>query len=116
MASTIGSYPVVTNTITATATLAANRFVEDDGTYPSAGGTAHGVTRQAGVSGDLIPVDAVGTTIVEAGGAIAKGGPVKSDAAGKAVAQGGSGTILGRALSAAAADTDLIEVLLIANA
>lgn len=116
MATTIGSYPVVTLTLQSAATLPAHRFATNAGVLPAAGASAFGVTRAAAVAGDLVACDTVGTTIVEAGGVIAIGGPVKTDAAGKAIAQGGTGSILGRALTASAADGDLIHVLLIANA
>jgi hypothetical protein len=112
----LGSYPIVTLSIASTATVPANRFIEDDGTLPAAGGSALGVTRNASVSGDLVPVDVVGTCIVEAGGVIAKGGACKVDAAGKVLAHDSTNKIVARALSAAAADGDLIHVLLIPNA
>jgi S-adenosylmethionine synthetase len=112
----LGSYAVVSLTVQAAATVAANRFVEADGTYPAAGGPALGVTRFAGVSGDQLTVDCVGTAIVEAGGAIAVKGACKVDAAGKVVAHDSTNTKVAQALTAAAADGDLIEVLLIPNA
>ena len=112
----IGSYPIVTLTVASTATVAANRFVEADGTYPAAGGPALGVTRTAGVSGDQLTVDVLGTCIVEAGGAIAVKGACKVDAAGKVLAHDSTNTKVAQALTAAAADGDLIHVLLIPNA
>lgn len=110
-----GHYSVVTLTIAATATIAANRFVLVTGALPSAGGQAHAVTRVAAVSGDLMPCDAVGTAIVEAGGVIAVGGACKVAATGKVLAHDSTNTKVGVALTAAAADGDLIEVLLIQN-
>lgn len=112
----LGSYPVVSLTVQAAATVAANRFIEADGTYPNANGPTLGVTRFAGVSGDQLTVDCVGTAIVEAGGAIAIDGAIKVDASGKAVAHDSTHTKVARALSAAAADGDFIDVLLIPNA
>jgi S-adenosylmethionine synthetase len=111
-----GSYSVLALTVQAAATLAANRFIEADGTYPAAGGSALGVTRFAGVSGDQMTVDCLGTAIVEAGGAIAVKGACKVDAAGKVLAHDSTNKIVAMALTAAAADGDLIHVLLIPNA
>lgn len=111
----IGCFPVVTLTIKAAATIAANRFVLATGALPTAGGPAHAVSRVAAVSGDLMPCDALGTAIVEAGGVIAVGGPVKVAATGKVLAHDSTNTKVGVALGAAAADGDLIEVLLIPN-
>lgn len=112
----VGKYPVVTLTITAAATIAANRFMLATGALPTAGGPAVGVARHAGVSGDLLPVDVVGTTVVEAGGVIAIGGACKVAATGKVLAHDSTNTKVAVALTAAAADGDLIEVLLIPNA
>lgn len=102
-------------TRTAAATLAANRFVEADGTYPSAGGTALGVTRTSAESGDLIPVDVLGTAPVEAGGAVAVG-PVKVDATGRVVTHDSTNVKVGIALSAATTAGQLVEVLLLPSA
>jgi hypothetical protein len=93
-----GSYSVLALTVQATATLAANRFIEADGT------------------GDQMTVDCLGTAIVEAGGAIAAKGACKVDAAGKVLAHDSTNKIVAMALTAAAADGDLIHVLLIPNA
>ena len=50
---------------------------------------------------------------VVAGAAVAVGAAVKSDASGRAIAQGGTGVILGYALQAAAQAGDVIDVDLI---
>lgn len=113
------SIPILRLTRTAGATLAAARFVEADGTYPSAGGHALGVTETAARSGDLIAVMTLGLAVVEAADAIAEGALVQTDAAGKAktyVATGaGAGKALGRAMTAAAKGGDMIQVHLIPN-
>lgn len=103
-------------TRTAAATLAACRFVEADGTYPSAGGPALGVTRSSAVTGDLIPVDVLGTVPVEAGAAISANAVLKVDASGRVVAHDSTNTKVGIALTSAAAAGDLVEVFLIPNA
>jgi len=102
-------------TRTAGAALAANRFIEADGTYPTAGGPALGVTRTAAATGDLVPTDVLGTAVVESGGAVAIG-PVKVDASGRVVTHDSTNTKVGIALNTAAAAGEQVEVFLIPNA
>ena len=102
-------------TLALTGTVSANRFVQVDGTLAGAGENALGVARTNGVSGDKISVDVLGTAVVAAGAAVAAGASIKSDANGKAVTWATSGAKIAIALEAAAADGDLIEVLLIPN-
>lgn len=113
----LGSFPVVTLTVTVTAaTVAASRFVTAAGALPAAGGAALGVSRNAAVIGDQLALDCVGTVVVQAGGVIAVGGGCKVDAAGKVIAHDGAAgvnKIVAQALSASAADLDLIHVMLI---
>lgn len=103
-------------TRTAAATLAAMRFVEADGTYPAAGGAALGVTRTDAVSGDLIPVDVLGTVPVIAGGAVAINQPVKVDAQGRVLTHDSTNVKVGVALTAATAAGQEVEIFLIPNA
>lgn len=106
---------LLTLTIAAAAALSANRFVTAGGAVPSANGNAVGVTRtSAGAAGDLVPVDAVGTAMVEASAAISAGAAVATTNDGRAVTFS-TGVTVGRALTAATAAGQLIEVLLIQN-
>lgn len=50
---------------------------------------------------------------VKPGGAIAAWGPVKTDASGQAIAQGGTGTILGYAMQTVAGTEALVEIVLL---
>lgn len=114
MGASSGNISLLTLTVIAAATLAANRFVERDGTYPAAGGNALGVTRFDGVAGDSLAVDVLGTTIVECGAAVAADAALMVDATGKVVTLAGAGKqAVGRALEAGAADGSKIEILLI---
>ena len=106
------STPILTLPLIAAAALSANRFTTFAGAVPGAGAKAAGVTQYAAATGDAVAGNVLGTTKVEAGGAIAVGGPIKSDASGKAIAQGGTGEILGYAIEAASADGKIIEMLL----
>jgi hypothetical protein len=105
---------VLTLTLTAGATLTANRFVTVAGAVPAANANVAGVTRTSAASGELVPVDALGTTMVEASAAISKGAAVATTNDGRAVTYS-TGATVGRALTAAGAAGDLIEVLLIPN-
>lgn len=117
MGASSGNFSLLTLTVMATAVLAANRFVEQDGTYPAAGGKAFGVTRVDAAIGDPTPVDVIGTTIVMCGAAVAKDDALMVDAAGKVVPLAGSAKqAVARAMEAGAADGALIEVLLIPSA
>ncbi len=106
---------LLTLTVTAAAALSAHRFVTATGAVPSANGNTLGVTRSpAGAAGDLVPVDAVGTTMVEASAAISAGAAVATTSDGRAVTFS-TGVVAGRALTAASGAGVLIEVLLIPN-
>jgi len=102
-------------TIAATGTIAAHRFVTPAGAQAGADANTLGVCRVAAVSGDKIPVDVLGTAIVEAGAAISAGDTLETDASGRGVTWATSGPKVGLALEAAGAAGALIEVLLIPN-
>lgn len=133
--------PILTITLLATAALLARRFTGFDGATCGANAKALGVTEFAVDSGDVGPVHVSGVVLVEAGAAVTAGASVVSTAAGKAIAATAaavavtletdevgvklagtatavvSGSVLpqavnGWALDAAAADGDLIRVLL----
>ncbi|MDP2431272.1 MAG: DUF2190 family protein [Pseudomonadota bacterium] len=108
------SIALLTLSLTASATLAANRFTTHAGAVPAAGANVAGVARSSAASGDLVSVDVLGTAVVEASAAIALGAAIESTNTGKAVTKS-TGATVARALQAASADGDLIEVLLIAN-
>lgn len=105
---------LLTLMVTASAALAAKRFVTVAGAPSAAGQTALGVTRTAAALGDAVAVDVVGTAQVEAGAAIAAGAAVEVGASGRAVTRT-TGVTVGRALTAASAAGETIEVLLITN-
>lgn len=100
-------------TITASATLTADRFVTFAGAVPSADAYVLGVVRQAAVSGDKVTVDVQGTAIVEAGAAITAGASLKIDSSGRVITWDTSGARVGIALQAAAGAGSFIEVLLV---
>lgn len=111
-----GSIALLTLNVVAGGALAIARFVTFAGAYPAAGAGAFGVTRtSAGASGDLTPVDVMGTSVVESGAAITAGALVESDVTGRVITRS-AGVILGRALNASSGAGQVVEVALNLNA
>lgn len=108
--------PLLTLSVLATAALTHNRFVSPTGGVAAAGGNACGVTRSDAAIGQLAPVDALGTTQVTAGGAIAAGAAIEVGTDGKAITAD-AGKVVARAApgATAVADGDVLEVILIPN-
>jgi S-adenosylmethionine synthetase len=106
---------VLVLTQTLTGTVAANRFVTPAGSQAGADANALGVARSAGVSGDRIPVEALGTSIVETGGSFSAGATIKSDASGRAIVWATSGAKLAVAREASTGSGQFVEVFLIPN-
>lgn len=65
--------PLLSITVRATETIYAARFVNLDGTLAVADGAAVGVCQMDAVTDQLVPVDVIGTTVVESGGAFSAG-------------------------------------------
>ena len=108
--------PIMTLTAVLAGTVAASRFVNTSLTLAGAGVNTYGVARTAGVSGDAVPVDMLGTAIVETGAAIAAGAAIESDASGRAITKstGVTAARLAPGESASAAG-QFVEVILIPN-
>lgn len=108
--------PILTKTLRLTGTVVAERFVTGAGAQTGAAGNAIGVTRTAGVSGDLVPIDMLGTAIVEAGAAIAANALVEADSSGRAVTRS-AGVTLGRLApgEVATASGQFVEIILFPN-
>ncbi len=105
---------VLTLTVASTVAIVANRFITLDGAVPAAGGVAFGIADQgASGPGKLVPVDVIGTSKLETGGAFAAGTILKCDALGRGIAQGGAGEVLARALQPSGAAGLTVEVLLL---
>lgn len=110
------STPLLTINLTLSGTVAAHRLVTAAGAQAGADAAAIGVTRTGGGSGDKVPVDVVGSSVVEAGAAISAGATLKSDGSGRVITWASSGSKVGYALQAAGAAGQFIEVLLLDNA
>ena len=109
--------PSVTLSLTATGAIAEYRFVNTAVAQAGAASNTFGVARMAAAIGECIPVDAVGTAVVETGAALAAGTLVATDALGRAVAWS-AGAAVARVLpgQVATAAGQFVEVLLIPNA
>lgn len=103
---------IFVQTIIATAAITAGRGVTIAGAVPVAAATALGLAQTGGAIGDAIPVNVLGTAVGEAGAAIAVGVALEYDASGRVITRS-AGVTIGRALTAAAAVGDQVEVLLI---
>lgn len=103
---------ILTRSVRAGATITAKRMVGYDDQPASAGAAAKGAALQSVASGEMFGCVMLGTAPVMAGAAIAAGVAVEVGTAGKVITLN-EGTKVGRALTAAGADGDVIEVLLI---
>lgn len=110
-----GNIAILGRSFTAAGTLAQYQPVDATGAAVSAGGNAIGTANVAAVSGDRYTATIMGTTLAVASAAISAGALVEVSTTVSKVVTKSSGVAIGRALSAAAADGDIIEVLLIAN-
>lgn len=108
------SKSVLTLGVIAAAAITQGRAVTAAGAVASAAGNAAGIAETDAAIGARVPYTALGTGLATAGAAVAVGAPLEVGAAGKLVTRS-AGVTVARALSAAVADGDQIEVLLIPN-
>jgi hypothetical protein len=105
--------PILTTSIPAVADIPEKRFVGFDGNICAANTKALGASDAGGaVAGQQCSVVSLGITLVEAGAAVSQGASVTSDASGKAI-DAAANPVNGRALDAAAADGDIIRILVV---
>ncbi len=105
---------LLTLSVLAAAAITAQTFVAPGGGVATAAGNALGVAKSDAASGDNVPVAVLGTAVVTASAAIAKGAYVQVAANGKAVTHT-TGVAVGIALEAATAADQSIEILFIPN-
>jgi hypothetical protein len=101
-------------TITAETEVEANHFVNITGSQVSvAGGEVDGIAQYDAQPGEDFYATVIGMNTVIAGGPIAKGDRVASDAEGRAITDpGGGAAIAGKALSDTTGPNELVQVLI----
>lgn len=109
------SVAVLSIGLTAGATIAQYQPVQATGAAATAGGNAVGFAPVGGASGERIQVEVLGSTKAIAGAAITAGALVEVHTTVTKVVTKSSGVAVGRALTAAGADGDVIEVLILPN-
>lgn len=105
-----GQNVILTASVLALSALTRQRFVGLDGATCAAGAKAFGVAEYNTDAGNMAPCNVQGVILVEAGGALAVGAEVQSDANGKAIAKA-AGLSNGFALDAATVDGDIIRIV-----
>lgn len=106
---------ILTIGLTASAAIAQYQPVQATGAPAAAAGNAVGFARVGVASGERVPVTVQGTTIAIAGAAITAGALVEVGTTVTQVVTRSAGVSIGRALTAAAAAGDQIEVLILPN-
>jgi hypothetical protein len=106
---------LLTLSVLASAAVTNGRAITQAGAHAAAGGLAIGITRSDGTSGDMVPVDVMGTAIAEAGAAFDKDVALMVGTNGKLIAHDGDGDkhAVARSIDAATADGSRVEVLLV---
>ncbi len=102
--------PVLTETVVATGAIVKNRLVNFEGKQATVGQAALGVAVYDADAGDSLAVDALGTVLVETGGAVSIGDAVAADAQGCVVKQAASAVTVGHAMDAAAGANETIRI------
>ncbi|MDD9911650.1 MAG: DUF2190 family protein [Alphaproteobacteria bacterium] len=100
--------------VQASGAVTAKQFVGFDGAVATAAGNAYGVAEFDAANTELVSLTIVGTAVVKSGAAFAKGAALEVGSDGKAVTQS-AGVTVARALEAASAADEDVEVLLINN-
>lgn len=109
-----GSVEILSHSVVATAALTAARAVTAAGALPAAAARCLGFAKFNAAIGERTNVAVLGTTVAEAGAAIAVGAALELDASGRVITKS-AGVTVGQALGAAGALGDKIEILLIPN-
>jgi len=105
--------PILCLTVVAIAMVEVNRAVGFNGDYAAAGGYMAGVSdTSVGELADELAIDVLGTSILEANGAIAVGDLVEVAADGKFITKA-AGKAVARAITAAPAAGAVFEALLL---
>lgn len=109
------SFAETTIGLTAVGAIAQFQPIQASGSPAVAAGNAVGFTTLAAASGVRVPVVVLGSVIAIAGAAIVLGAAVEVHTTVTQVVTKAAGVAIGRALTAAAAAGDQVEVLLLSN-
>ena len=106
---------LLTLSVVAASALIGDRFITHAGGVPAAGDACLGVViNKADAAGELVPVEVIGTSVVDSGAAIAANALVQTDATGRAITKAAGATLARMAPGqVATAAGQKIEVLLI---
>lgn len=105
---------ILTLSVVATAALTQHRAATGLGALPAAGARCLGFADVSAAIGERVSVATLGTAIAEAGAAFADDAALEVDVAGRVITKT-TGVTVGRALGAAAAAGQMVEILLIPN-
>lgn len=111
-----GATSIMQVSVVATAALTQYRAANGAGAVPAAAANALGIAQTGGAIGDRVPVAVLGSTLAEAGAAIAANAALELDASGRVITRS-AGVTIGRMApgQTAGAAGDLVEILLIPN-
>lgn len=104
--------PLMTLSVGAAAAITEFRAVDYDGTVPAAGTAMFGLATTDAAIDEQVAADVMGTSVAEVGGAVALKAELEVGAGGKLVTQT-TGVVVAKAMQAAGADGDQIEVFLL---
>lgn len=108
------SYETFVHSVVATAALTNARAVSAVGALPAVSARCLGFAKFDAPIGSRVSVAVTGSTVAEAGAAVAIGAALEIDALGRVITKA-TGVTVGSALSAAVAAGDRIEIVLIPN-
>lgn len=106
--------PILTLAVLAAEAITEHTAVSYTGTTATAGGVAMGFATADAATGEMVAVDMLGTTIAISGAAIAQGAALQIGTGGKVITKT-SGTLVARAMQAASAADQAIEVIMLSN-
>jgi Uncharacterized conserved protein (DUF2190) len=109
-----GSLEIFSHSVIATAALINARAVTAAGALPAAAARCLGFAKFDAAIGQRVNVAVLGSTVAEAGAAIALGAALELDALGRVITKA-AGVTVGSALTAAVNVGDKIEIVLIPN-
>ncbi|WP_421793518.1 capsid cement protein [Hydrocarboniphaga effusa] len=111
------SLALLTLSVVSASALTGDRFITHAGGVPAAGDNCLGVNRsKADAAGEIVPVDVIGTAVVDSGAAILANALIQTDAQGRAITKAAGATLARMAPGqVATAAGQKIEVLLIVN-